>query len=847
MRLTTFKGAEMGFLNISIIWFLFMSTLVGRGNFHINRSFDIDKDGNVETFAINTRASSAIWVEFSNLGQSDTLWSFDLGNEKKLADIEIADLNKDGFKDIIIIPDLFASIGSNTWLYVFLGTIEGFSKQPIMYEKLPFETSTLRPSSLSLVPGGSPLLAVSFGAPIRYSMVFDIEIADEKIVLKNNKILSAPLIENGYGSVYVGGFSSDGENYLAMLSAEIKEVKVALFNVDQNFKHSHSSSIPIKKGKYLIGSDLQPYKSLVLDSNKEGLLVPFGSDDVFLLSFKNETLLLLNTKLSGKKAFPLKDEKLLYETFKIRIDFAVFDEEKAEKLRNEEEKLLPPASVISNEKETLNSLPYDYSQNLTSIPKDQKEIIQIDDIQIKNDYSSLSPTLSDFLASAKDKVKDKKTPLEKVSIPGMNSDMESVNWADEAGFTKLDLGEYVPLKIDSIKNDSSIPKIDNEITSFTKDAIDALSPKVLNKDTIVNNISGNEIDLYYVLAMTPSSGIRDRYVFDGEAPFGVAVNQIPSKGDPTHFQHGISANLANLNFGETFDFAYSLRDSRLDSITTLTMVHDMQTNVVFMSISPADDSLSQSYQPESFDPKLYEFPDYFFEGFPNSLGMDFTEKLIRFSFDGVKDSLYQGIYLSSTTPSVPSQSLAVFLDEGILQAIRGEVTVRENGSKKVTTEFDLIGSIEPSVMFSRLITEFFPEKLKIKLLQGGSLKEPLFGPKGKIPKIYREPRLPDAQPEQMEPEIPIKAKQSNVPEKNNSLIEAKNDTLIKIPQAQNDEENPRVLEVEKRVIDNKGLPVDTLKLEEGKKVFPEKNKISEPEKNQLESNIKKPFQDENKQ
>ena len=166
--------------------------------------------------------------------------------------------------------------------------------------------------------------------------------------------------------------------------------------------------------------------------------------------------------------------------------------------------------------------------------------------------------------------------------------------------------------------------------------------------------SGDDIDLYYVLAMTPSSGERDRYVFDGEAPFGVAVNQIPPKGDATHFQHGISANLANLTFGETFDFAYSLRDSRLDSITTLTMVHDMQTNIVFMSISPSEDSVSHSYQPEAFDPKLFEFPEYFFEGFPNSLDMDFTEKLIRFSFDGVKDSLYQGIYLSSTTPSIPS-------------------------------------------------------------------------------------------------------------------------------------------------------------------------------------------------
>ena len=74
------------------------------------------------------------------------------------------------------------------------------------------------------------------------------------------------------------------------------------------------------------------------------------------------------------------------------------------------------------------------------------------------------------------------------------------------------------------------------------------------------------------------------------------------------------------------------------------MVHDLQTNVVLMSISPTSDSVSQSYQPESFDPKLFEFQTIFLKGF-QLLRYGFTDKLIRFSFDGVEDSIYQGIYL----------------------------------------------------------------------------------------------------------------------------------------------------------------------------------------------------------
>jgi len=260
-----------------------------------------------------------------------------------------------------------------------------------------------------------------------------------------------------------------------------------------------------------------------------------------------------------------------------------------------------------------------------------------------------------------------------------------------------------------------------------------------------------------------------------------------------------------------------------------------------MSISPTQDSLSQSYQPEAFDPKLFEFPNYFFEGFPTSLDMDFTDKLIRFSFDGVEDSTYQGIYLSSTTPSNPSQSLAVFMDDGTLQAVRGEVIVRANGSKKVTTEFDLVGTVEPAVMFSRLIQEFFPDELKIKLLQGASLEEPLFGPAGKLPKITREPRLPDAEPDQVNPEIPVEPKQSNVPEELKISTEDQSITESKTSETQEDEIGPAVLEVEKLESDSLSTPTDSLKLESRKEIpIPvEEETPAQPEESQPDNESEK--------
>ena len=246
-----------------------------------------------------------------------------------------------------------------------------------------------------------------------------------------------------------------------------------------------------------------------------------------------------------------------------------------------------------------------------------------------------------------------------------------------------------------------------------------------------------------------------------------------------------TANTNFLRIGNDYDFAYTLKEQVSDSVTTLTMVHDMQTNIIFMSISPEVDSISQSYQPEAFDPKLFEFPDYFFEGFPTSLGMDFKDKLIKFSFDDSGDSVnYQGLYLSSTTPSTPSQSLAVFLNEGTLQAIRGEVKVRENGSKKITTQFDISGYLQPAAMFSRLIQEEFSDSLKTNLLQGAYLEEPLFGPSGKLPKVSHERRLPEAQFDQKNPKIPVDPLKGIYPEGQGVTTNSKAKTEIAAPDPQ---------------------------------------------------------------
>ena len=847
--LCTFKGAKMYFFKVIALGVLLLSNLFGRGEFHVYQTFDFDLDGQLETVVLNTDLFSAALIETTSDEENDILWSYQLPDNGTFSDCEIIDINEDGLNDLVLIPNLFATPVGQAWVYIFLGNTEkSFSNQPLIIKKRPPGLNTIRPASLCLVPADDYELAISFGSPARSGLVFNIKIINDEAVLESSQLLTAPIISNGYGAVYIGSFVGDGHHYLVLLSPESGNINAALFDIERDYSLEYSKKMTLNNARYLLGSDIQTYSSN--EKKLSGLLLPFGSDDVLLLNMKNEELILSNTNFSGKGLFPIDEEEnlniLMQHRTKRKISINKPSVNNYDSSRLEEKVLDPPTtSSNDNHSASLNDPLIYYDRKVPSLPNKQYQITdkKKNQSKTKDGYGELSPTLSDFLATIKDETtRDKNLIDETVSVPSMNDDMKSINWADEAGFTQLNLGEYISQEVDSIET-SPIPNQDTGIVQFTEQAIESLKPSLVNDDTLLDFDLSEGIDLYYVLAMTPVSETRDRYVFNGEAPFGVSVNQIPSIGQATHLQHGISADFGILDRGRSYDFAYSLRDSRLDSITTLTMVHDMQTNVVFMSITPTDDSLSQSYQPESFDPKLFEFPDYFFEGFPTSLDMDFTDKLIRFSFQGDADSTYEGIYLSSTTPSNPAQSLAVFMNQGTLQSIRGEVIVRENGFMKVTTEFDLVGFVSPDVMFSRLIQEMFPEELKYKLLQGASLEDPLFGPSGKIPKITREPRLPEVQSSQIETAIPVEPKQSNVPIPNNGdSVITKTDSIVIISETQEDEPSPEILEVEKQK-NEEAAPTDTLKLEVGKD-GKDINEIMEtplPEKSQLEQekNIQK--------
>ena len=841
---TTSLNNRVGYFNTLLFLLTFNSLIYSQETIKFQNIYDLDGDGVKESLLLNSGEHSISWVEIVDSKIKELLWSYNLPNGGSFLDAELADINNDQNPEIIVIArnSLF-SVNQN-WLYVFIGNDNLFDKDPITSDYLSLDLgTTIRPLNISKISGTKNQIAVAFGTPIRKAMIFNLLINDMNLEIEKINLLKAQIIENGYGHIYASGFKNNDKTYFAILSPENNKIKTAVFDMDSGGALLKSDVFLVGDATHLIGAGIQPYKTQ--DGVSGGLVIPYGSDDMFILQVNDSEVLFNKTDIiSGEipEVVSYNDGQIKKKKIKKEIlNNSNQDIDKNNLQVKTNKNLIPPAPLPVENSEKLDfkritSLPFDYKETQLK----QKVITK----NKKNDFESLTPTIGDYLSSLKSNFNKEEEKAKKTTIPDFNKEMNSQIIAEEAGFEKVEIDPFNNKEENETENTENSPSLDEEILTFSNAVKEKIAFKpMINDSNAFKSIEG-EIDLYYVMAITPSiKKSKDRYVFDGEAPFGVSVNQIPQIGEASHFQHSISANLNGLRPGETFDFAYTLRKASVDSITTLVMVHDLQTNVFFVSVLPSSDSLSQSYQPESFDPTLFEFPNYFFEGFPTSLGMDFADRLIRFSFDGSSDSLvHKGIYLSSTTPSIPPQSLALFMDEGKLQAIRGEVIVRENGSKKITTEFDLSGSIKPSVMFSHLLKEEFPDSLKFQLLKDGSIKKPLFGPQGKLPKIMRAERLPDAQSDQKDPEIPVVPVQSIVPksEKFTPVLLSSDEELNPI------KENPAKASNKLKKVYTLG---DSLKLEKAKNLM-KPNEIGNkqqdepvppvPEMSQEESLVPKP-------
>ena len=146
-------------------------------------------------------------------------------------------------------------------------------------------------------------------------------------------------------------------------------------------------------------------------------------------------------------------------------------------------------------------------KELTSLPYDYKEV------QFKKkrsttprnkDLDVLTPTLGDYLASIEaTEAQLKETDIERTGVPKATQEMHSERWADEAGFEQADLGEYIP-EMDDASKTPVVPALDDGVVTFTNTVLEVIAFKPVTQGISQFEPVEGEIDLYYVLAITPA-------------------------------------------------------------------------------------------------------------------------------------------------------------------------------------------------------------------------------------------------------------------------------------------------------------------------------------------------------
>ena len=157
----------------------------------INRTsglYDLDEDGRKEVLIINGSDRKALLVELKDESFSDTLWSYTLPTGTYFTDVLVIDIDSNGQPDLVATSKLSIENKNTGWLYIFKGTTNGFSKNPLVAGKSGLDIKNIRPLNLSRIKGMPSHISVSFGTPVRKTLVLKPNISNDRLTIDKFKL-----------------------------------------------------------------------------------------------------------------------------------------------------------------------------------------------------------------------------------------------------------------------------------------------------------------------------------------------------------------------------------------------------------------------------------------------------------------------------------------------------------------------------------------------------------------------------------------------------------------------------------------------------------------------------------
>ena len=629
--------------------FVFTAWSFAANNLYIFGTFDLNNNGKSEILKLGGLSAPLEYVELDRDGNHHALWTYVPSEGTIVIDAKFNDLNNDGIKELIVVQE---SNNDAEWLKVFEWNGQGFSSNFQSVENNALGKNKIRPANLSFT---SNTHAVSISTPSRRVALFSLQIKNGQLLKSDIQFGTGPLVNNGYGPVYTGLFSSGDNTFVALMSPEGNLLKTDIVSALNPTEILASDVLVMNGARVILGPDIQPF-----DENKDGqeeLLVPFATGEVYSLAFSDSGLTFTESKLSQSNLFGMKSaagETEINNTLLSRVENGLHDS------------ILPnPRSAISD------SL-----------------LLLVTDTLLLGDALNLF-VLPDS-ASTFYSFNWRTTPPSGMLF---NPKTYQIRWAPTRHHIGVvDISYALNIRIrEDLKSEEDelgdahyiypvLEASDSSMIILIGDTIKPPEPLVLIPPRFHRvSVTSKDIDE------------SDRFLFEGETPFG--ANSINNNGVVTI---GVTADLSTIKQNKSAAFNFKSSGDQPDSISTLSLVHDLDANILYVSISPPRDSITQSFDPEGFNNRFYKYPEYFFEGFPPSLSMDST-KTGALTFPS-SDTVFSGNISLSSPLYNQDHDITIFYFGGRPYSIRGDIGIKKDGSQKTITEIDFDSSITPLTM-----------------------------------------------------------------------------------------------------------------------------------------------------
>ena len=625
---------------------VFTSGLFATGDLYVFGTFDLNNNGKSEILKLGGLSAQLEYVELGADGRHHTLWTYSPDEGTVVVDAKFNDLNNDGIKEIVVIQK---SSKNSEWLKVFEWNGQGFSSNFQSVENSALENNKIRPANLTF---SSNVHAVSMSTPSRRVALFSLQIKNGQLLQSDIRFETGPLVKNGYGPVYSGLFSSGEDTFVALMSPEGNVLKTIVFSISNPTEILASDVLAMHGARVVLGSDIQPF-----DENKDGqeeLLVPFATGEVYSLAFSDSGLTFTESKLSQSNLFGMKSaagETEINNTLLSRVESGLHD------------------SILQNPGPAI-------SDSLLLLVTDTLLLGDTLNLFVLPDSASTFYSFSWRITPPSGMLFNPKTYQIKW-VPTRNQ----IGVVDVAYALNIRVSEALKSEQDELGDAHYIYPIlearDSSMIILIGDTIKPPEPLVLIPPRF-----------HRVSVTTKDINESDRFLFEGETPFG--ASSINNNGVITI---GVSANLSTIKQNKSAAFNFKSSGDRPDSISTLSLVHDLNTNILSMSVFPPRDTITQSFDPEGFNNNFYNYPEYFFEGFPSNLSMDSTTTGALTFLSS--DTAFSGNISLSSPLYNQDHDIAIFYFGGRPYSIRGDISVKKDGSQKTITEIDFDSSITP--------------------------------------------------------------------------------------------------------------------------------------------------------